>query len=177
MHKSLVAAAVLAATARAHTLTEAKVNVYWGQRGDARLRDHCDQANFDYVTIGAHCDATYYTNGTTSGHMNGKCSVVASDIKHCQEKGKKVLLSLDGVEHMGSRFSLSSEAKAEEFASFLWGAFGPYDAKWTGPRPFDFAGHRVSVDGFNLDGELKLNGGMSSHSWVWSVRYQKVNID
>lgn len=170
MHKSLVAAAVLAATARAHALTEAKVNVYLGQKGDATLRDHCDQANFDYVTIGTHCDATYYTNGTTSGQMNAKCSVIASDIKHCQDKGKKVLLSLDGVEHMGSRFSLSSEAKAEEFASFLWGAFGPYDTKWTGPRPFDYTGHRVSVDGFNLDGELKLNEGMSSHSWVWRVK-------
>ncbi|KAK3354804.1 hypothetical protein B0H65DRAFT_438104 [Neurospora tetraspora] len=180
MHKSLVAAAVLAATAQAHAVSEPKVNVYWGQKGDTRLRDHCDQANFDYVTIGfvnnspeqdksglnypginfgSHCDAIYYTNPLTNlaSPLLSKCTVIASDIQYCQEKGKKVLLSVGGAAVTGSSYPLSSDAKGEEFASFLWGAFGPYDSKWTGPRPFDYAGNHVSVDGFDLDIEVNFS--------------------
>ncbi|KAJ4364945.1 Chitinase 2, partial [Neurospora sp. IMI 360204] len=181
MHKSLVAAAFLAATARAHAVSEPKVNVYWGQNGETRLRDHCDEANFDYVTIGfvnnspeqdksglnypginfgSHCDAIYFTNPLTNlaSPLLSKCTVIASDIQYCQEKGKKVLLSVGGAAVTGSSYySLSSDAKGEEFASFLWGAFGPYDSKWTGPRPFDYAGNHVSVDGFDLDIEVNFS--------------------
>ncbi|KAK3389003.1 hypothetical protein B0T20DRAFT_456994 [Sordaria brevicollis] len=180
MHKSLVAAAVLAATARATAVSEPKVNVYWGQKGDTRLKDHCDQANFDYVTIGfvnnspeqdksglnypgtnfgQHCDGIYYTNSLTgaASPLLSKCTVIASDIQYCQEKGKKVLLSVGGAAVKGSNYSLSSIAKGEEFATFLWKAFGPYDKTWTGPRPFDFAGYHISVDGFDLDIEEKFS--------------------
>lgn len=185
MHKSLVAAAVLAATARATAVSEPKVNVYWGQKGDTRLRDHCDQANFDYVTIGfvnnspeqdksglnypgtnfgQHCDGIYYTNSKTglASPLLSKCTVIASDIQYCQEKGKKVLLSVGGAAVKGSNYSLSTNAKGEEFATFLWKAFGPYDQTWSGPRPFDYAGNHVSVDGFDLDIEAKFEKGTSA---------------
>lgn len=188
MHKSIVAAAVLAATAQAATaVSEPKVNVYWGQKGATRLRDHCDQANFDYVTIGFvnnspeqdksglnypgtnfgnHCDAIYYTNSKTSlaSPLLSKCTVMAADIQYCQEKGKKVLLSIGGASVTGSNYALSSNTKGEEFATFLWKSFGPYDSKYTGPRPFDYAGNHVSVDGFDLDIEVKFSSGMSSRA-------------
>ena len=194
MHKSLLAAAALAATAQAATsvtASEPKVNVYWGQKGATRLKDHCDQANFDYVTIGFvnnspeqdvsglnypgtnfgnHCDATYYTNSANGATSNllSKCTVMASDIQYCQGLGKKVLLSVGGTAATTSSYALSSNTKGEEFASFLWGAFGPYDPTWTGPRPFDYAGNYVSVDGFDLDIEVNFDTGML----IWGLKSQ-----
>ncbi|KAI8380119.1 glycoside hydrolase superfamily, partial [Blakeslea trispora] len=72
----------------------------------------------------------------------------ATDIKKCQKKGKKILLSLGGA--TGS-YGFTSDAKAEAFADTLWNVFGGGKSK---TRPFDDA----IVDGFDLD----IEGGGSN---------------
>lgn len=65
------------------------------------------------------------------------------DIKYCQSKGKKVLLSLGG---QGGEYGFSSVLQAEEFGHTLWSMVGENHNK-TIPRPF---GNAI-VDGFDFD--------------------------
>ena len=64
--------------------------------------------------------------------------------------GVKVLLAIGG-EYKNSNYKVSTVANGRSFADFLWGAFGPYDPKWTGPRPWDGADFHNTVDGFDFD--------------------------
>jgi chitinase len=81
------------------------------------------------------------------------------DINFCKEQGVKVLLSIGGVYNpvLGSDYEVSSPENGVEFADFLWGAFGPFQESWTGPRPFDASPteHTV-VDGFDFDIEHRF---------------------
>ncbi|MDB5910564.1 MAG: hypothetical protein JWP34_4678 [Massilia sp.] len=55
---------------------------------------------------------------------------------------------------MSSRsYTVSSVAAGQEFADFLWSAYGPVDPNWTGARPF---GDNV-IDGFDFDIETKFD--------------------
>ncbi|KAK0628714.1 glycoside hydrolase superfamily, partial [Bombardia bombarda] len=84
---------------------------------------------------------------------------MAADILTCQSLGKKVLLSIGGVFNAtsGSDYTVSTVTKGNEFANFLWGAFGPLKSTWTGPRPFDFGGETVKFDGFDFDIEKNFS--------------------
>lgn len=75
------------------------------------------------------------------------------DIPYCQEKGVKVLLSIGGVyDPAVSNYEVTTEENGEYFAEFLYGTFGPYDAEWNDPRPFDFSEtEHTAVDGFDFD--------------------------
>ncbi|KAF2436676.1 glycoside hydrolase [Tothia fuscella] len=149
---------------------------YWGQGPDqADLSTACsnpavdivvigfinvypDQGNHSYPgsNFGNACDGTTYT--TVPGLFSGssgeetellkKCDGINPGIKVCQAAGKKVLLSLGGgYPHNGW---LKSETSANDFADFLWGAFGPQKSTWVNsgkPRPFGDA----IVDGFDFD--------------------------
>jgi chitinase len=167
----------LAALAASPVVADYAVNAYWGQVGGDSLASYCESDGFDYVTIafiinspeqdpatgypgtnfGAHCSAEFYdVDGNVSG-LNKNCQQIIEGIPACQANGKKVLLSIGGAFVTGVNYTVSSQQNGEDFADFLWGAFGPYDASWTGPRPFDSsATEHVSVDGFDFDIETKF---------------------
>ncbi|KAH3686434.1 hypothetical protein WICPIJ_002614 [Wickerhamomyces pijperi] len=75
------------------------------------------------------------------------CTQIGEDIKTCQEKGIKVLLSLGGDSSV-STYGFSKESDGSSFASVLWDYFGEGTAQ---ERPFGSA----TVDGFDLDIENK----------------------
>lgn len=79
------------------------------------------------------------------------------DIPYCQERGVKVLLSIGGDYTLTSDYKVTTEQNGEDFAEFLYKAFGPYDPFWEGPRPFDASETEHSVvDGFDFDIEAKF---------------------
>jgi chitinase len=110
------------------------------------------------TNFAGHCGGTYYSvNGQTSDLLDD-CSAIAEDIPTCQALGVKIILSIGGVySQQGSNYAVSTVQNGEDFATFLWYAFGPYDASWTGPRPFDSATVTNAVDGFDFDIEEKFS--------------------
>ncbi|KXX82582.1 Endochitinase 2 [Madurella mycetomatis] len=177
----------LAALAAAPALATPAVNVYWGQRGTEsdRLRTFCDTPGFDYVTVGfvnsspehdpsglkypgtdfaRHCMNAYYQDAQhRDSKLLSKCGRIAADVRYCQKKGKKVLLSIGGHVSSTAEYSISSPPEGEYFADFIWGAFGPYSPSWTKARPFDdFYGgadegeEHFVFDGFDFDIEEKF---------------------
>jgi chitinase len=179
--KSLAVAALAVAPA----LATPAVNVYWGQTGTDRLRDYCENSSFEYVTVGfinkspekdtsglgypgsnfaAHCMGYYYENkdnNNAKSNLLSRCGRIAADVRYCQKKGKKVLLSIGGTWNPpAADYTISSPKQGVDFAMFLWSAFGPYQASWEGkPRPFDDfyggaedeADKHFVVDGFDFD--------------------------
>ncbi|KAL2550602.1 Acidic endochitinase [Forsythia ovata] len=104
----------------------AGISVYWGQNGgEGTLADTCATGNYQYVNIAF---LTTFGNGQTpvlnlAGHCNpasGTCTGLSNDIRACQNRGIKVLLSLGGA--IGS-YSLSSAANAQEVADYLWNTY------------------------------------------------------
>lgn len=177
----------LAALAAAPALATPAVNVYWGQQGTEsdRLRTFCDTPGFDYVTVGfvnsspehdpsglkypgtdfaMHCVGAYYQDAQDrDSKLLSKCGLIAADVRYCQKKGKKVLLSIGGHVSATTDYSISSPPEGEYFADFIWGAFGPYNPSWTKARPFDdFYGgadegdEHFVFDGFDFDIEEKF---------------------
>ncbi|KAL5571510.1 hypothetical protein UlMin_021107 [Ulmus minor] len=103
-----------------------KIAIYWGQNGnEGTLSETCATGNYDYVNIAflptfgngrtpmmdlsGHCDA----------HSNG-CTGLSSDIKSCQAKGIKVILSIGGG---AGSYSLASSSDAKQVATYLWNSF------------------------------------------------------
>ncbi|KAH8882698.1 glycoside hydrolase, partial [Thozetella sp. PMI_491] len=170
MYKSIALAALSAIPA----LASPAVNVYFGQSGFNRLSSYCQQDGFEYITLafvnnspeqddsglnypgtnfGAHCSGDVYINSANdkASKLLSGCSLIAEDIPVCQALGKKVLLSIGGAWIDGTNYTVTGTQRGQDFAKFLWGAFGPYSSTWTGPRPFDINGPKVSVDGFDFD--------------------------
>ena len=168
-----------AATSLAASTFDASSNtnmaVYWGQGpNQQRLSHFCADSNIDIIPIaflnqfpdqtggypgdnfGNQCDGTYYKNpdGSTSKLLKN-CPYIGSDMKTCQQMGKKILLSLGGA--YPSNQHINSQQSAVNFANFLWRAFGPNKEKSgsTFPRPFGDA----AVDGFDFDIENVLVSG------------------
>ncbi|KAI9903660.1 hypothetical protein N3K66_000189 [Trichothecium roseum] len=154
------------------------LNGYWGQDGSERLADYCD-SGIQYVTLSfvneapenspsgypgtnfaGHCWAGTYNNteGVPSNLLSN-CVGMKEDIGYCQSRGVKVLLSIGGEYDAGtSNYEVTTEDNGRAFADFLYGAFGPYDPDWDGPRPFDSdddgAGgqqQHTEVDGWDFD--------------------------
>lgn len=141
------------------------VVIYWGQNSaggantQERLSYYCQDDSVDVIIVsflttffatgglpsvnfGNACEGTYF-DGT--GLL--KCDTIGEDIKTCQSKGKKILLSLGGA---AGSYGFSSSSQAVEFAQTCWDLFG---AGSSSTRPF---GDSV-VDGFDLD----IEGGSS----------------
>lgn len=106
--------------------TAGKISIYWGQNGgEGSLSDACATGNYNFINIAflptfgngqtpminlaGHCDP--YTNGCTS---------LSSDIKSCQSKGIKVMLSIGGG---AGSYYLASEQDARQVAAYLWNNF------------------------------------------------------
>lgn len=105
------------------------------------------------------------SNVAANNHLLKSCPSLVGGIKPCQNSGKKILLSLGGWYNPANPYKLTSNQDALDMAAFLWGAFGPKTASWTGPRPFDVdntpAGVNV-IDGFDFDIEGIVPG------MIWS---------
>lgn len=113
--------------------------------------------NYPTTNFAAHCAADVYEVNGHKSRLLSSCTFIREDIKYCQSKGKKVLLSVGGVwsSAPANRYNVSSVANGQYFGNFLWKAFGPYDPAWTGPRPFDISpSEHVVLDGFDIDIEV-----------------------
>ncbi|KAK9202268.1 hypothetical protein WN944_017478 [Citrus x changshan-huyou] len=138
------------------------IAIYWGQNGnEGTLKETCGTGNYEYVilsflatfgngqtpmiNLAGHCDP--YSNG---------CTGLSSDIKSCQAKGVKVLLSLGGA---AGSYSLTSTQDAKQVATYLWNNFlgGHSSSRPLGP---------AVLDGIDLD----IEGGTSQH-WDELARF------
>ncbi|XP_065682831.1 uncharacterized protein LOC100211314 [Hydra vulgaris] len=142
-----------------------KVAVNWGQSlanratryQEGSLRSYCQRKAYDIfiintldvffdqqnqdglpsLNLGLHCNGKFPGNYPT--YL--KCDEIEEDIKFCQEKNKKVLLSLGG----GSRWNYFYDSnQAKKFATTLWNLFlgGSYTIRAFGS---------AILDGINID--------------------------
>lgn len=163
--KALLSTAILASTALASATNQ--VALYWGQNsvglaetdgGQERLAAYCDNTDVDIILLSFlnffpdplnvnfanQCGDTF-----SSGLLH--CQRIGEDIKTCQSKGKKVLLSMGGA---AGNYGFQTTGSATEFATTLWNKFG---AGEDDERPFDDA----IIDGFDFDIELPNEDGKS----------------
>ncbi|KAI8343847.1 glycoside hydrolase superfamily, partial [Blakeslea trispora] len=130
---------------------------YWGQNSaggsstQSSLADYCNSGLADGIILsflnvfnvgndpGMNFAGACKTTFTGSDLLS--CPTIASDIKSCQSKGVKVLLSLGGA---AGAYGFDSDSQAETFATTLWNLFGGGSAK---NRPFGDA----EIDGIDLD--------------------------
>ncbi|KGN56471.1 acidic endochitinase [Cucumis sativus] len=135
-----------------------KIAIYWGQNGNEdTLAGTCASGNFQIVILAF---LAVFGNGQTpqlnlAGHcdpFSNGCIRLSSEIKSCQAKGIKVILSIGGG--AGSYF-LSSDDDARKVALYLWNNYlGGHSAS----RPL---GNAV-LDGVDFD----IEGGTNQH---WDV--------
>jgi chitinase len=130
------------------------IAIYWGQNGnEGTLAETCATGNYEYVNLAF---LSTFGNGQTpminlAGHCdpysNG-CTGLSSEIKSCQAKGVKVMLSIGGA--AGSYYLASSE-DARQVAVYLWNNFlgGNTSSRPLGPAVLD------GVD-FDIEGGTNL---------------------
>lgn len=167
----VAASAVMSALATASL--PSSVNVYFGQNGNANISDVCADPSLQYITLAFvnvspengggsgypgsnfanHCWAGNYDNNGDVSDFLDDCPYLNPGVDICQSTyGKKILLSIGGEFTETSNYSVSTAENGYAFADFIWGAFGPYDESWEGqPRPFDYDGVHVAVDGYDFD--------------------------
>ncbi|KAK9153654.1 hypothetical protein Sjap_001134 [Stephania japonica] len=102
------------------------IAIYWGQNGnEGTLAETCSTGNYKFVNLAF---LATFGNGQTpminlAGHCdpysNG-CTALSADIKACQSKGIKVMLTIGGA---SGSYSLASEADAKQVATYLWNNF------------------------------------------------------
>ncbi|CAM0883677.1 unnamed protein product [Alopecurus aequalis] len=119
------------------TCRAGSIAVYWGQNdGEASLAETCASGNYEFVILAflpkfgkgqtpqldlaSHCDPS-----------SGGCRSQSKDIKSCQSRGVKVLLSIGGGD--GS-YGLSSPGDDRQVAMYLWNNYlgGKSDLKKLG---------------------------------------------
>lgn len=138
------------------------ISIYWGQnRNEGTLAETCASGNYDFVNLAF---LATFGNGRTpminlAGHCDptvSGCTGLSSDIKSCQEKGIKVMLSIGGG---AGGYSLASEDDARQIANYLWNNFlGGKSSN----RPLGDA----VIDGIDFD----IEGGTSQY-WDDLARY------
>jgi chitinase len=104
----------------------AGIAIYWGQNGgEGSLADACNTGNYQFVniaflsTFGNNQSPQINLAGHCDAPSNG-CTKFSSEIKTCQGRGIKVLLSLGGS---GGSYSLNSADEATQLANYLWDNF------------------------------------------------------
>ena len=148
------------------------VVTYWGQGAyQQRLLETCKNPSIDIINIafvnvfpdqgpggypgtnfGNACWGDVYKHNGVNTDLLKTCPDIGLDIIECQQTyGKKIFLSLGG--DSPGNYYIDSDATGKKFATFLWKAFGPVPAKYTGPRPWGNA----TVDGFDFDVESLIN--------------------
>ncbi|KAK0669591.1 hypothetical protein QBC41DRAFT_319644 [Cercophora samala] len=179
----------VAALAVAPAFAAPEVNVYWGQTAGSRLASYCDAPGFEYVTVGfvnkspsqdlsganwpgtnfgSHCDGVYYKHNGVNTNIQSDCGKIAADIRYCQKKGKKVLISVGGEWKTTANYDLANGDEGSRFALFVWQAFGPHNPASTVPRPFDDyylnaeeGEEHFVFDGFDFDLEKSYDANQS----------------
>ncbi|KAG6597113.1 Acidic endochitinase, partial [Cucurbita argyrosperma subsp. sororia] len=134
-----------------------KIAIYWGQNGnEGTLADTCATGNYQIVILAF---LSVFGNGQTpqinlAGHcdpFSNGCTKLSSDVKSCQARGIKVILSIGGG--VGSYF-LSSADDAKKVADYLWNNYlGGHSP--SSPRPLG----NVVLDGVDFD----IEGGTNKH--------------
>uniref|UniRef100_F6I674 chitinase n=1 Tax=Vitis vinifera TaxID=29760 RepID=F6I674_VITVI len=130
------------------------IAIYWGQNGnEGTLAETCATGNYDFVNLAF---LSTFGNGRTpminlAGHCdpysNG-CTDLSTEIKSCQARGIKVMLSLGG-----------GVEDARQVATYIWNNFlgGHSSSRPVGP---------AVLDGIDFD----IEGGTSDH-WDDLARY------
>ncbi|XP_004496498.1 hevamine-A-like [Cicer arietinum] len=140
------------------------IAIYWGQNGnEGTLSEACATKKYTHVNIAF---LNKFGNGQTpemnlAGHCNpstNSCTKFSSEIKDCQSKGIKVLLSIGGG--IGS-YSLASIEDAKNVSTFLYNTF--LGGK-SSSRPLGDA----ILDGIDFDIELG-----STQNWQYLARFLK----
>ncbi|GIZ37627.1 hypothetical protein CKM354_000107000 [Cercospora kikuchii] len=164
---ALAATVISSASAQFNPTGKTNVVTYWGQGpNQARLVETCKNSAVDVINIGFvtrfpdqtgtgypetnfgnACWGDVYQNSTGQDTTLLKtCPFIGPDVIECQKTyGKKIFLSIGGG--YPADYFFSSDANARAFADFIWGAWGPVNSSWTGPRPWGDA----VVDGFDFD--------------------------
>ncbi|KAL2468984.1 Acidic endochitinase [Forsythia ovata] len=136
--------------------------IYWGQNGnEGTLSETCATGNYNFVVIAF---LSSFGNGqkpmiNLAGHCDpysNACVGLSSDIRSCQAKGIKVILSLGGG---AGGYTLSSTQDARDLATYLWNNF--LGGK-SSSRPL---GNAV-LDGIDFD----IEGGTTQH-WDELARF------
>ncbi|KAK8691287.1 hypothetical protein V6N13_074802 [Hibiscus sabdariffa] len=126
------------------------IAIYWGQNGnEGTLADTCATGSYDFVNIAFL--PTFGNDQTPMIDLADHCDPcsnrntnLSSDIKSCQAKGIKVMLSIGGG---AGSYYLSSSNDARQVATYLWNNFlGGQSAS----RPFGDA----VLDGIDFDIEV-----------------------
>lgn len=127
------------------------IAVYWGQNsGEGDLSVACDTGKYAIVllaflnTFGAGRTPAWNFAGHCDNGALKKCTELESEIKYCQGKGIKVLLSIGGAKDY-SNYSLSSAEDAKSVANYLYTNF--LSGQW-GPLG------SVTLDGIDFDIEV-----------------------
>lgn len=166
LFKGLALTTLISSAAAAFDANSNKnVVVYWGQASAGSQEDlsyYCNSDDVDIVVLsfmtsfpGTNDVPTLnFASACYDQYSNGllKCDKIASDIKSCQAKGKKVLLSLGGE---SGYYGFSGDSQAEDFAGTLWNLFGEGSSD---TRPF---GESV-IDGFDFDIENQQPSGYAA---------------
>uniref|UniRef100_A0A2P2J072 Hevamine-A-like n=1 Tax=Rhizophora mucronata TaxID=61149 RepID=A0A2P2J072_RHIMU len=102
------------------------MEIYWGQNGnEGTIAETCATGNYDTVHLAI---LPTFDNGRTPtinlvSHCNpysSGCTSLSSDIKSCQAKRIKVMLSIGGG---AGSYSLASADDARQVATYLWNNF------------------------------------------------------
>ncbi|XP_010493540.1 PREDICTED: acidic endochitinase-like [Camelina sativa] len=102
------------------------IAIYWGQNGnEGNLSATCATGRYAYVNVAF---LVKFGNGQTpelnlAGHCNpaaNTCTRIGSQVKDCQSRGIKVMLSLGGG--IGN-YSIGSKKDAKMVADYLWNNF------------------------------------------------------
>ncbi|XP_028756079.1 hevamine-A-like, partial [Neltuma alba] len=125
-----------------------EIAVYWGQSFDeGNLAETCATGRYSFVLVGF---LSTFGDGQTpqlnlAGHCDpsssSRCTAIGTQIKHCQQQGIKVMLSLGGGY---ASYSLSSSKDAQNVSDYLWKNFLGGSSS---SRPFGDA----ILDGIDLD--------------------------
>ncbi|KAG2720468.1 hypothetical protein I3843_02G028600 [Carya illinoinensis] len=138
------------------------IAIYWGQNGnEGTLAQTCATGNYAYVniaflpTFGKGQNPVINLAGHCDPNSNG-CTKLSSDIKSCQAKGIKVMLSIGGG---AGSYSLTSAKDARQVATYLWNNFL---GGGSSNRPLGDA----VLDGIDFD----IEGGSTQH-WDKLAKY------
>lgn len=103
------------------------IAIYWGQNGnEGTLAETCATGNYDFVniaflsTFGNGRNAMINLAGHCDPYTPNGCVNVSSDIKSCQSRGIKVMLSIGGG---AGAYSIASPEDASQVAAYLWNNF------------------------------------------------------
>ncbi|XP_062209500.1 hevamine-A-like [Phragmites australis] len=130
------------------------IAIYWGQNGnEGTLAETCGTGNYAFVNIAFLCSfgSGQIPQLNLAGHCDpysNACTNLTTDIKFCQSKGVKVMLSIGGG---AGGYSLNSKQDAFKLAQYIWNNFlgGQSDKRPLGDAVLD--GVDFDIEGGNPD--------------------------